>query len=192
MQGMVGPDWRVGLWTFLSIPAGTAAWACLILFGAPDDGGDTIRQVVVVIGAVIALITMGTYLSTACTDPGIVFKHEAASVTSSLPEQRFLGGRSSTVVRRRRRMLLVAGVHLVFLMSPTLGDRSQAALTHKLSCAYKKKRLAILGPICTDKTNATVVFLTVYYGGPYLVVAGTHDIHENAYIALFFPTVFWI
>eukprot|EP00904_Undaria_pinnatifida_P002968 jgi/Undpi1/12672/HiC_scaffold_6.g02340.m1 len=94
---MVGPDWRVGLWTFLSIPAGTAAWACLILFGAPDDGGDTIRQVVVVIGAVIALITMGTYLSTACTDPGIVFKHEAASVTSSLPEQRFLGGRSSTV-----------------------------------------------------------------------------------------------
>lgn len=97
MQGMVGPDWRVGAWTLFSIPAGTAAWACLILFGAPDDGGDAIRQIVVLIGAVIALITMGTYLSTACTDPGIVFKHEAATSRSALPEQRLLGGRSSTV-----------------------------------------------------------------------------------------------
>ena len=110
---MVGPDWRVGVWTFFSIPAGTAAWACLILFGAPDDGGDSIRQIVVLIGAVIALITMGTYLSTACTDPGIVFKHEAARATSTLPEQRHLGGRSSTVVRKRWADLVFWVVRLI-------------------------------------------------------------------------------
>eukprot|EP00903_Cladosiphon_okamuranus_P013392 g12480.t1 len=74
---MVGPDWRIGAWTFFSIPAGTAGWGCLILFGAPDDGADAIRLVIVMIGAVIAVLTMAFYLCTACTDPGIVFRHLA-------------------------------------------------------------------------------------------------------------------
>lgn len=59
--------------------AGTVGWACLILFGAPDDGADTVRLVIVSIGAVIALLAMAFYLCTACTDPGIVFRHLATS-----------------------------------------------------------------------------------------------------------------
>ncbi|CAB1107228.1 unnamed protein product [Ectocarpus sp. CCAP 1310/34] len=80
LQGMVGPDWRVGAWTFVSITAGTVGWGCLIIFGAPDDGADMLRTIIVAIGGGLALVTMAFYLSTACTDPGIVFKHKATPV----------------------------------------------------------------------------------------------------------------
>ncbi|CAM9224757.1 unnamed protein product [Scytosiphon promiscuus] len=96
---MVGPHWRIGVWTFLSIPAGTGAWGCLILFGAPDDGADTVRQFVVIIGAAIALVTMAFYLCTACTDPGIVFRHTAPPVTAGLPGQQQRRGGGAVEVR---------------------------------------------------------------------------------------------
>lgn len=64
---------------------GTIGWACLILFVVPDNGDDLIAHIIVAIGAVLALIAMATYLSTACTDPGIVFKHMAPPMSGSLP-----------------------------------------------------------------------------------------------------------
>lgn len=65
--------------------AGTIAWGCLILFGAPEDGADTVRQFVVAIGAAIAVVTMALYLCTACTDPGIVFRHMARPAAATAP-----------------------------------------------------------------------------------------------------------
>ncbi|CAM9751732.1 unnamed protein product [Pylaiella littoralis] len=87
LQGMVGPDWRVGAWTFFSIPTGTVVWGCLILFGAPDDGSDLVRAIIVAIGVGMALLTMVLYLCTACTDPGIAFKHLATAATSAGQQQ---------------------------------------------------------------------------------------------------------
>lgn len=81
---------------------GTTAWACLILFGAPDDGADTVRQFVVIVGAAIALVTMALYLCTACTDPGIVFRHLAPPATQSL-QHRHNGDAAVGEVRRGRR-----------------------------------------------------------------------------------------
>lgn len=66
---------------------GTVGWGCLILFGAPDDGADAIRLVIVMVGLVIALLTMVFYLFTACTDPGIVFRHLAATPPLGVVEQ---------------------------------------------------------------------------------------------------------
>lgn len=68
-------------------PTGTAGWGCLILFGAPDDGADAVRLVIVMVGVVIALVTMSFYLCTACTDPGIVFKHLAATARPGIGQQ---------------------------------------------------------------------------------------------------------
>ncbi|CAM9767520.1 unnamed protein product [Ectocarpus fasciculatus] len=89
---MVGPDWRVGAWTFVSIPSVTVGWGCLIIFGAPDDGADMIRTIIVAIGGGLALVTMAFYLSTACTDPGIVFKHTATPVRGTPAAGRGRGG----------------------------------------------------------------------------------------------------
>lgn len=53
-----------------------------MILGAPNDGGDSIRGVIVAIGVVLAVIAMVLYLLTACTDPGIVFKHLAQPAPS--------------------------------------------------------------------------------------------------------------
>lgn len=75
-----------------------AGWACLIIFGAPNDGDDEVRHIIVIVGAVIAFISMASYLSTACTDPGIVFKHMALPVSGTAgPGRGFLGGGGRTV-----------------------------------------------------------------------------------------------
>lgn len=72
---------RVGCW--LNPPPATAGWACLIILGGPDDGGHYARLMIVIIGAVLAVMSMTLYLCTACTDPGIVFKHRARRATSA-------------------------------------------------------------------------------------------------------------
>lgn len=85
------------------------AWSCLILFGAPDDSNHETLESIISVGAVLALVAMAMYLSTACTDPGIVFKPVSRPVTGDLPPGgqhrgaagRGSGDRSSAVVVRQ-------------------------------------------------------------------------------------------
>ena len=59
------------------------------------------RKIIVIVGAVIALISMATYLSTACTDPGIVFKNTAPPMTGDLPGRSSSGNGSRTLAAVR-------------------------------------------------------------------------------------------
>lgn len=86
------PCYHISYEPCLCAATGTAGWACLIILGAPSDGGEVVRTIIVIIGVVIALVSIALYLCTACTDPGIVFKHTAQPVTASSAMPHAIGG----------------------------------------------------------------------------------------------------
>ncbi|CAN0327733.1 unnamed protein product [Discosporangium mesarthrocarpum] len=101
LQGMVGPDWRVMASTLLTIPFGTTAWACLLLLGGPEEDMGIAPTVIVTVGVTLSIITIFLYLSTACSDPGIVFKATAPPVTGVTTHRPTpLGGRQSVFLVR--------------------------------------------------------------------------------------------
>lgn len=77
-----------------------------------------LRTIIVAIGGGLALVTMAFYLCTACTDPGIVFKHTATPVRGTPAAGQGRGGSGG------RSAPLVSGTRLLRLTSVQPFSRS--------------------------------------------------------------------